>query len=73
MRYRGEKFLKMKPKLSIDFEENKAENPQKRKFCRQKVVYGILGSLLLTWAVTGIRFPTYRKAELSLKLKLVNL
>ena len=47
-----ESFLtKMKQKLEIFIEEE--AKGEKKKFCRPVVIFGILGSLILTWATTG--------------------
>ena len=44
---------KMKQKLEI-FIEEEAKGAEKKKFCRPFIIFGILGSLILTWATTGI-------------------
>ena len=43
---------KMKQKLEIVIDEE-AKGTEKKKFCRPFVIFGILGSLILTWATTG--------------------
>ena len=42
----------MKQKLEIVIEEE-TKGAEKKKFCRPFVIFGILGSLILTWATTG--------------------
>ena len=42
----------MKQKLEI-FIEEETKGAEKKKFCRPSVIFGILGSLILTWATTG--------------------
>ena len=42
----------MKQKLET-FIEEETKGTEKKKLCRPFVIFGILGSLILTWATTG--------------------